>query len=73
MIEKRFDSKFHKFYVGGSEGVIEDKQFVEVDTNTIRPQTVEDVLAEYRAYVRDPKAQLPSAILEELRLQGKIQ
>lgn len=53
--------------------MIEDKQFVEVDTNTIRPQTVEDVLAEYRAYVRDPKAQLPSAILEELRLQGKIQ
>lgn len=72
MIENKFDSKFHKFYVGGGEGVIEDKPFVEIPRQEVRPQTLADVLAEYRAYVKDSKAELPAAIMDELRLQGKI-
>lgn len=72
MTEKRvFDSNFHKNYVGG-EGVVVDKQITTLKTREYSSQTAEDILAEYRRYVNDPKAELPEVILAELRLSGKI-
>lgn len=72
MTEQKFESKFHKQYVGG-EGVVEDKGFVNLDKNDeIIPEKIEDILREYRKYVNDPKAELPEAIVEELRMLGKI-
>ncbi len=41
--------------------------------NKIEPQTYEDILKEYRMYVKDPKAELPEELLKELRKLGKIQ
>lgn len=72
MTEKRvFDSNFHRWYVGG-EGE------VSIGSEPFRPKneavgkSYEEVLAEYRAYVRDPQAELPEEILEELKKFGKI-
>ncbi len=67
-----FDSIFHKHYVDGS-GVVIDKGEPYRPKNEIKGQTYEEILAEYRAYVHDPKAELPEEILEELRKQGKIE
>lgn len=39
--------------------------------NKVEPKSYEDILAEYRWYVRDPKAELPADIVEELRKLGK--
>lgn len=72
MIEKRFDSKFHKFYVGEIEGDVEEKPVVQILKTEVRSQTFADILAEYRAYVKDPKAELPAPVLEEMRQLGKI-
>ncbi len=68
---EQFDSRFHKRYVDGS-GVVIDKGEPFVSKNEVRGQTYEEILAEYRAYVGDSKAELPQEVLEELRRQGKI-
>ncbi len=65
-----FEDIFHKKYVGGV-GEVREKP-VQVSDLVLRGQTPEDVLAEYRWYMRDANAQLPEVILEELRTQGKI-
>lgn len=60
---EKFESIFHKRYVGG-EGEVEEKPITlvsEVHT-AIRPTTLEEVEAEYRWYVGDPKAELPEEI-----------
>jgi len=69
MVEK-FDSMFHKKYVGG-EGEIVEKE-LPTPSNTIEAETFEDLLAQYRKYVNDPKAELPKETVEELRLLGKV-
>lgn len=40
--------------------------------NKVEVQSYEDLLAFYRVYVNDPKAEFPPEIVEELRKQGKI-
>ena len=61
-----FESEFHKRYVGG-EGEVEKKQIKRglPSTGEIRPTTLEDLLAEYRWYMRDPNAQLPEEIKQQ--------
>ena len=71
MTEQKFESKFHKMYVGG-EGEIEEKVLHITPSVEVQPRTLEDILEEYRRYVNDPKAELPEIVLEELRKLGKI-
>ncbi len=72
MTEQKLESKFHKWYVGG-EGEVEERPLVELaPSHTLRAITLEEVLAEYRNYVRDPKAELPEILVEELRKIGQI-
>lgn len=68
---EQFDSIFHKRYVDGS-GVVIDKGTSIVPKNEIRPQSYGDLLAEYRRYMNDPKAEFTQEILEELTKLGKI-
>lgn len=70
MTEKTFDSRFHKFYVGG-DGSAEDR-LVELKRLKYSMQTIEEIRGVYRKYVGDPKAELPAEVLEQLKLQGKI-
>lgn len=70
MIDK-YDSNFHKRYLDGS-GVVIDKGAPYAPKNEIRGQTYEDILAEYRMYMNDPKAEFTEEMLEELRRLGKI-
>lgn len=60
---EKFESEFHKRYVGG-EGEVEEKpvKFGLPSTGEIRLTTLEDLLAEYRWYLRDPNAQLPEEV-----------
>ncbi len=69
VMTEKFDNTFHKRYVGGS-GEVQEKP-IRTETE-FRVQTYEDVLEEYRWYMRDANAELPQAIMEELRTQGKI-
>ena len=71
MCEKIFQSKFHKWYVGG-EGEVAEEQPRESSTQPIRARTIEEILAEYRWYVNDSKAELPEEVLEHLKVAGKI-
>lgn len=71
-MKEKFDSKFHQQYVGATDGEIVEKDAVGFERSVFVPQTIQDILKVYRAYVNDPKAELPEAILEELRAQGKI-
>lgn len=63
MAERIFESEFHKKYVGG-EGEVLGKTVLMPDTkgNGMGRTTEEEVLEEYRRYVRDPKAELPEEI-----------
>lgn len=40
--------------------------------NKVEPQTYDDILKEYRMYVRDSNAELPAEIIEELKKLGKV-
>ena len=68
---EKFENKFHKKYVSG-EGKIEEGKPNRLVTEIYRGMSYEDVLAEYRRYVKDPKAKLPEKIMEFLRITGKI-
>lgn len=68
MKEQKFESKFHKNYVGG-EGVVEEKEYSFLRHSVeFGKMTIDDVLAEYRKYVGDPNAELPQEILEQINL-----
>lgn len=72
MTEKRvFDSNFHKWYVGG-EGEVNLRSESFKPKNEIKVQTYDELLADYRRYMRNPKAEFTEEILEELRKLGKI-
>ncbi|HOX95805.1 MAG TPA: hypothetical protein PLI45_00270 [Candidatus Woesebacteria bacterium] len=62
-----FDSEFHRRYVGG-DGVVCEGPIVLISPmkTEIRPTTYEEVLADYRRYVGDPKAELPDEIKKTL-------
>lgn len=49
-----------------------EKQQIPWAENKVRPQTYEEILALYRAYVHDPEAELPESVLEDLRRLGKL-
>ncbi len=40
--------------------------------NRVEPQSYEDILKEYRMYIKDPQAELPADIVEELKKLGKV-
>ncbi|EKD52619.1 MAG: hypothetical protein ACD_61C00288G0001 [uncultured bacterium] len=68
---EKFDSQFHKKYVGGEGPIMEDaRKPVTIDT-TYGGISIQDVLSDYRRYVGDPTAELPEEILEELIMAGK--
>ena len=72
---EKFDNKFHKKYVGG-EGEIDISHWtldiLDLERNMVVKRSHEDVLAEYRWYVRDPEATLPEEVLKQLDLLGVI-
>jgi hypothetical protein len=63
---EKFDSQFHKSYVRGEGEVAEDTRPVEETRFPIGKTTFEELLASYRAYVHDEKAELPETILKDL-------
>lgn len=60
-----FESEFHKKYVGG-EGEVVEKPVKNEPKINVRGTTEEEVLIEYRRYIRDPLAELPEAIRSTL-------
>jgi len=64
MVEK-FDSKFHKDYVRGAGEIVPPAE-VKIPEIIVIKRSFEEVLAEYRRYVRDPNAELPEDILKTL-------
>ncbi len=66
-----FDSIFHKRYVDGS-GVVIDKGVPFTPKNEVKGQTYDELLADYRRYMRNPKAEFTQEMLEELARLGKI-
>lgn len=75
--EEKFDSAFHKKYVGGV-GVVDDKNGDRVH-HLDRPMTdefsydlYERVLSEYRWYIKDKTADLPEEVKEDLKKIGIV-
>ncbi|KKT36631.1 MAG: hypothetical protein UW26_C0042G0004 [Candidatus Collierbacteria bacterium GW2011_GWF1_44_12] len=66
-----FQSEFHRRYVGG-EGEVVERPMAVLSTRVIDAKTYQDVLSEYRWYMRDPKAELPEEIVEILKTIGKV-
>lgn len=66
-----YDSEFHRRYVHGS-GEVADKPVLFVPKNEVKGQTYDELLAEYRLYMNDPKAEFTQEMLEELAKLGKI-
>ncbi|HAS68614.1 TPA: hypothetical protein DGD59_00020 [Candidatus Collierbacteria bacterium] len=66
MTERIFESAFHKKYVGGEGEILEKTISTSDDKDSLRVRrtTEEEVLEEYRRYVRDTKAELPQEIRE---------
>jgi len=66
MVDRIFDSAFHKQYVGGEGEVVEKTSHVLDASPRIIGTTEEEVLAEYRKYIGDPEAELPEEIKKTL-------
>lgn len=66
-----FDSVFHKRYVGGEGDVKADTSSnnADIDSGYVST-TLEDVLAEYRWYINDQKAELPESLVKQLLSMG---
>ncbi len=61
-----FESRFHRWYVGG-EGLVVEKPLPErADKGVDRKERYLQVLAEFRRYVRDSEAILPDEVLETM-------
>lgn len=67
---QKYESEFHKRYVGGVGEV--DLGDIPKSKVEIVVQSYEEILDHYRKYVGNPEAELPEAILRELRIQGKL-
>lgn len=72
VMTETFENIFHKRYVGGV-GEVKEKPLPRQVEVPLRARTYEDVLAEYRWYMRDKTAELPDEIMEELVKQGMVQ
>lgn len=73
MAEKTiFDSKFHKWYVGG-EGEVRETQEHFKPKNVVIPRSYHELLAEYRMYVGDATAELPEEVLAQLQKSGRVE
>ncbi len=72
MAKNKFESEFHKRYVGDEDGTVEERLFRSWERTHLAAMTVEEILAEYRKYVGDPEAEFPEELKKELKLQGKI-
>ena len=60
-----FESEFHKRYVGGEGEVkVEPITLISPEKHMVRPTTLEEIRAEYRAYMHDPDAELPQGIVD---------
>jgi len=71
-MSEKFKDKFHKVYVGGS-GPVENHSCSSVMAEArVIALSYEEILAEYRKYVKDPTAELPEEILMQLRIAGKV-
>lgn len=71
---EKFESQFHKRYVGG-EGEVEEKPIILISPNrsVIRPTTLEEVEDEYRRYVGDMTAELPEEVRRAFLALKKIE
>ncbi len=67
---EKFESKFHRWYVGG-HGEIEEKPLASESRATIRRITLEEVLGQYRKYVNDPSAELPDSVIQAFMLSNQ--
>lgn len=64
---EKFESKFHKRYVGGTGEVDEAERPVqEKKMSDDHTTSFGEVLYEYRKYTNDPKAELPESIMNTL-------
>ena len=68
---EKYESKFHKQYVGG-DGEVEDNKSFEVKKGDYKETSIEDVLLFYRKYVNDPKAELPEGVIDTFFVKRKI-
>lgn len=68
-----FESAFHKRYVGG-EGEVRQPELAEYaspwERNVLPSTTLEDILEEYRWYMRDQNAELPEELKKHLLTIG---
>lgn len=71
MTELKHKSVFERKYLGAG-GVVEESTEPYSPKNEVRPQTYDEILAEYRKYVGDPSAEFSPEILAELKKLGKI-
>lgn len=78
MVDEKFDSAFHKKYVGGvgsvDEGPVKEPKhhWYEPVTAETKYDLYEEVLKDYREYVRDNKADLPEEVKEDLKKLGIV-
>jgi hypothetical protein len=72
-MEAKFESEFHKWYVGG-EGEVEppksEPRFLPAEKRSTRSLTMSEILDQYRWYVGDETAQLPKALEQHLLAIG---
>jgi hypothetical protein len=59
---EKFESDFHKRYVGG-QGDVEEKETFVFPAKNVEKIPYDEILAEYRKYVGDSDAELPGELL----------
>lgn len=70
MTEKKYDSKFHRWYVGETGGEI-DGEFIKIgEFQKVKKYTIRELLEDYRWYMRDKNAELPQEWVDELLRLG---
>ena len=68
---EKYDSKFHKLYVGG-DGEVTDTPLMTMGRQEYPRISYEDVLVEYRKYIGDSSAELPEIVIEQMKNLGLI-
>lgn len=63
MMTEIYDSRFHRWYVGGTGAIAEEPSVMEL-RNSAGRVTIEQILEEYRWYVGDPTAELPKEMMK---------
>lgn len=71
MTEKKYDSNFHRWYLGESGGEIEPSETYEIPSPIrVVKTTINDILRDYRWYMRDKSAELPQEWVDEMLKLG---